>query len=295
MNNAVTFSPIIVGAMRLGLWGANFNTTQLQQFIEGCLSMQLTSFDHADIYGDYTTESDFGKVFQQQPTLRQQLQIITKCGIRRVCANRPQHRTKTYDSSPEHIITSVENSLKALHTDYIDVLLLHRPDFLMNPSEIAKAFEDLKASGKVLAFGVSNFSPSQFDLLNSYTPLISNQIEVSITQRNAFTDGTLDQCLKHQIRPMAWSPLAGGALFGNNQTPSVQRIKKAALSIQQKYNASLDQILLAWLLKHPSGILPVTGTTQLSRIKAAKEALPISLTNSEWYDLWQAATGETVA
>jgi len=287
------FSPLIIGTMRLGTWGANLDTAAWQTFIEACLSMNMTTFDHADIYGDYTTERDFGKVLKQAPQLRERLKIITKCGICRVCENRPNHRIKSYNSSKIHIIESVENSLRELQTDYIDMLLLHRPDYLMQPDEIAEAFTELLSSGKVKSFGVSNFTPSQFALLNDAFPLATNQVEISMTKRDAFEDGTLDQCIQHGISPQAWSPLGGGSIFNENEQAT--RIKNVAQPIIDAHQATFDQIVLAWLLRHPAGILPVLGTTKLERIKAAVQALDIQLSRTEWYDLWQAATGETIA
>ncbi len=289
------FSTLIMGTMRLGLWGVNYNTQQWQEFIENCLELGVTTFDHADIYGDYTTEADFGKVLKAQPGLRNQLQIITKCGIRRVCKQRPDHRIKSYDSSKAHIIWSAENSLKELNIDSIDLLLLHRPDWLMQPDEVAEAFHQLQEAGKVKAFGVSNFTPSQFDLLNDRFPLVTNQVEISILHRNSFEDGTLDQCLKHHIRPQAWSPMGGGAIFNKGGNEQVNRIQDVLNPLSAKYNATPDQILLAWLLRHPAGIQPVLGTTKIERVRAAVKALEIQLLQAEWYDLWQAATGKKIA
>jgi len=165
----------------------------------------------------------------------------------------------------------------------------------MNPNEIAEAFSQLKQAGKVKHFGVSNFTPSQFDLLNSYTPLVTNQIEVSITHRNAFEDGTLDQCIKHKIQPTAWSPLGGGAIFGVTEDEQIQEIQKVAQALGKKYDAGIDQILLAWINKHPARIVSVLGTSKSKRVEAALKALEIELSHEEWYELWQAAIGEEVA
>lgn len=288
-------APLSIGTMRFGKWGANMSTSELLGLVEACLSLGLSNFDHADIYGDYTTEGDFGKIFKEKPSLREQIQIVTKCGIKMVCDNRPEHKLKSYDSDEAHIIGSVETSLQNLQTDYLDLLLLHRPDFLMNPHEIAGAFEKLKDSGKVKYFGVSNFTPSQFDLIHSVTPLVTNQIEASILHLNPFEDGTLDQCLSKNIVPMAWSPYGGGAIFSEDVTEQTQRIKKVATPLCQKYDCSLDQLLLAWLCLHPSGIVPVLGSTKIERIKAALAATDIVMEKEDWYDLWQASTGETIA
>lgn len=293
-TSAIEFSPLIIGTMRLGEWGVKMNTSALEIFVEECLALGLNDFDHADIYGHYTTEEDFGKLLKIRPDLRAKIQLTTKCGIKLVTPNRPTHQIKSYDSSKEHILRSAEQSLKALSTDYVDLLLIHRPDFLMDPAAIATAFEQLKSSGKVKHFGVSNFTPSQFDLLNSYFPLVTNQVEISITHLNAFQDGTLDQCLKYKIAPTAWSPLGGGAMFQDSDDQRILRIKKIAGLLADKHEVQIDQILLAWLLKHPSGILPLLGTSKISRVKSALNATTINLSHEEWYMLLEASVGHEV-
>ncbi len=293
-DTQISFAPLIVGTMRLGEWGAKMSTKEYEGFIEECLEMGLNDFDHADIYGHYSTEEEFGQVLKQRPELRQKMQLTTKCGIKLPTPRRPDFRTQSYDSTKAHIISSAEQSLKNLSTDYLDLLLIHRPDFLMDPSEIAEAFETLRSAGKVLHFGVSNFTPSQFDLLNSFTPLVNNQVEISLTHLNPFEDGTLDQCLKHRIIPTAWSPLGGGAIFSNDPDEQTVRIQKACDILCEKYNAGRDQIILAWLLKHPAGIIPVLGTTKVSRIAKALESTKINLSHQEWYELWEASKGEPV-
>lgn len=290
-----SLSPFIIGTMRLGKWGSNFSTKEYEEFIESCISLKLIDFDHADIYGDYTTEHEFGQVIKSRPDLRKNLRIITKCGIKMKTANRPEHVVKSYDLSKSHIKKSVEASLKNLHTDFIDLLLLHRPDYLMDPNEIAEAFTELKKEGKVLNFGVSNFTPSQFDLLNSITPLFTNQIEVSLLQRKAFEDGTLDQCTKLGVVPTAWSPLGGGLLFQEAETESNKKIQQVLSMLGKKYELSADQVLYAWLRKHPAGIIPVLGTSKIERIKTAIDVLDVTLSHEEWYMLWEAAIGEEIA
>jgi len=289
------WSPLIIGTMRLGKWGVQMDRKTLAYFIDECLDLGLKDFDHADIYGHYTTESDFGEVIKNRPDLKNKVRVTTKCGIKMICDNRPNHRIKSYDSSKEHIIASAENSLDALGMDCIDLLLLHRPDYLMQPAEIAAAFEQLKQQGKVKAFGVSNFSAAQLDLLHSYTPLLNHQIEVSLLHLDAFENGTLDQCLKLGIAPSAWSPFGGGSIFSDSDDPQIQRIQRVTNQLAQRYEATSDQILLAWLLKHPASILPVLGTSKISRIKNAMAALRIQLSREEWYELWQAAIGTEVA
>lgn len=288
-------APFMVGTMRMGQWGSKMNASEIEKFIEGCIALDLIDFDHADIYGSYTTEADFGAVLKKSPDLRTQMRITTKCGIKMVSENRPEHQIKSYDLTKDHIKRSVENSLLALHTDHIDTLLLHRPDYLLDPHEIAAAFTELENEGKVKYFGVSNFSVSQFELLQEIFPLCTHQVEVSLLHREAFENGVLDQCQKWGITPTAWSPLGGGALLKSSEDQDMTEVQKKITTLCEKYDAQPDQVLLAWLRKHPAGIVPVLGTSKLSRIKNAKESLKIHLTHEEWYMLWQAATGTEIA
>jgi predicted oxidoreductase len=294
--NQTKFSPVIAGTMKWGVWGAKFNTNEYLQLIDDCMQMGVTTFDHADIYGHYTTEEEFGKALAERKELRSQMQLITKCGIKMVTPNRPHHTIKHYDTSKEHITHSAHLSLKHLHTDYIDLLLIHRPDPLMHPDEIAEAFTQLKKEGKVLQFGVSNFAPSQVEMIASRFPIITNQIEISILYLKPFTDGTLDQSITKNIIPMAWSPLGGGNLFALAQEDErAKRIIAVADILAEKYSVAPDQVLLSWLLQHPSGILPVLGTSKAERIKKALEATKIKMERQEWFMLWRASTGHEVA
>lgn len=291
----MNFSSIIAGVMKWGTWGSKFDMAAYENIIKESIALGVTTFDHADIYGDYTTEEEFGNVLKQQPSLRQQMQIITKCGIRRPCANRPQFKIKSYDTSFNHIIESVETSLENLGTDYIDALLIHRPDFIMNADEIAKAFAQLKQQGKVLHFGVSNFSPSQVSLLSSRFQVEINQIQCSMLHLHPFADGTLDQCQELNIVPMAWSPLGGGNIFAATDDERILRIRAVAEMLALKYNSAPDVVLLSWLMQHPSKIIPVLGTSKTARIKAALDAATLQLEREEWYMLWRASTGKEVA
>lgn len=291
----VSHSSIIAGTMRLGIWGANFNKLQMQQFIEQCIELRAVDFDHADIYGHYTTEATFGEVLKNNSSLRSSIYLTTKCGIKLLAENRPDHQIKSYDTSKEHIIYSAEQSLKNLETDYIDILLLHRPDYLMHPTEIAEAFEILKKSGKVKAFGVSNFSASQFELLNSFTPLITNQVAISALHLNAFNDGTLDQSFQLGLSPTAWSPLGGGTYFSNEPNEQISRLQPVVEKLSEKYTCKEDELLLAWLAKHPSGIIPVIGTSKIERVASAVKAQQIDISHEDWYKVWQASTGKEVA
>jgi predicted oxidoreductase len=291
---SIKLSPVIAGCMKWGQWGAKFSPQQYLQMIEDCLETGIDCFDHADIYGDYTTEEEFGAALKTKPSLRDQIKIITKCGIRRFTPNRPEHRISYYDTSKEHILKSVERSLKNFDTDHVDVLLIHRPDPLMHPEEIAEAFQTLKQQGKVLHFGVSNFTTSQTAMMHSRFTVEFNQVEISILNMEPLHNGQMDQCLELKIIPMAWSPLGGGNLFAHADDERIRRIVAAATIVADKYAVGPDQILLNWLLMHPACIVPVLGTSKVDRVKKALEAMEIKMTREEWFMLWRASTGHDV-
>ena len=290
--NRVKQKPI-VGCMRWGTWGANFTTGQYQQMIEQCIENGLDEFDHADIYGDYTTEAEFGTVLKENSSLRDKMKLITKCGIKMMSSNRPLHTIKSYDTTKEHILQSVDNSLKNLNTDYIDTLLIHRPDVLMDPHEIAETITLLKKSGKIKSFGVSNFTTAQVELIHSYVPVEQHQVEISTTNLNAYNNGVLEQAQLKGINIQSWSPLGNG-LF-DIKTESHKRILDTAAQISFIHNTSVSSVLLAFLYMHPANIIPVMGTTKIERLIEAKGAMNINLTKTEFYQLWTAATGVEVA
>jgi predicted oxidoreductase len=283
----------IVGCMRWGTWGANFSTNQYQQIIEQSIEIGLDEFDHADIYGDYTTEAEFGEVLKGNSSLRSKMKLITKCGIKMISPNKPLHHIKSYDTSKNHIRQSVEASLKHFHTDYIDTILLHRPDVVMDPHEIAEIITTLKQEGKIRSFGVSNFTTNQVELINNYIKVEQHQVEISTTNLNAFHNGVLEQAQLKGITIQAWSPLGNG-LF-DIKTAAHKRIIEAAEQISFVHNTSVSSILLAFLYMHPAKIVPVLGTTKLERLMEAKEAMKINLSRTEFYQLWTASTGEEVA
>lgn len=287
-------SPVIAGCMKWGQWGVKYSTAQYLQLIENCIANNITSFDHADIYGDYTVEEEFGNALKQKPHLRQQMQLITKCGIRRFTPNRPEHTIHSYDTSKKHIILSAERSLKNLSTDFIDIILIHRPDPLMDPYEIAEAFEQLKKEGKVLHFGVSNFTPSQMDLMMKIWKVEFNQLEVSVIHPDPFHDGSLDKCIEHSIRPMSWGPLGSGKLLADEPDERSKRILSVATMLAEKHNATVDQVLLAFIFKHPSNIIPVIGSTKIERLRSAYNASQVNIEREEWFMLWRASKGHEV-
>jgi predicted oxidoreductase len=290
------FSRLSVGVWRIDESNIT-EASKLVSFIEEVMEMGYTTFDQADIYGGYSNEEIFGGALKLKPSLRDKMEIVTKCGIKLISAKRPEHKIKSYDTSAQHIIKSVDNSLRQLNAGFIDLLLIHRPSPLMNPDEIAETFSSLKASGKVNYFGVSNFTPSQFNMVQSRCdfPLVTNQIEASLMCLNPFTDGSLDLCLEKNIVPMVWSPFAGGKIF-DLANPQTQRIQKVIDELKMKYTgASKEQILIAWLLKHPSKMLPIMGTFRMEVLKSVANAESIQLTDQEWFELYCASTGSEVA
>ena len=289
--NKSNFSKIIAGTMSWGVWGKNFNSNRMQRMIETTVDLGISSFDHADIYGGYTTESAFGNAFSKTTIARSTVQFISKCGIQLKTPNRP-NELKHYDCSKDYIIFSAEASLRHLKTEYLDLLLIHRPSPLMDPHEVMEAVEQLKKEGKIINFGVSNFTPSQVDLLSSEVDVAVNQIEFSAVQFQALFDERLNQMLKHKITPMAWAPL--GAVFSAETTSQKKRILDQIKHLTTKYKASPDQLLLAWVLKHPSGIHPVIGSTNLKRIQAASQAVSIHLTTQDWFKILEASQGYEV-
>jgi predicted oxidoreductase len=288
--NKIPFSKIIAGTMTWGVWGKNCSTSQMIELMNLCLESGISTFDHADIYGGYTTEESFGKAFGESQINRKDLQLISKCGIQLMSENR-KNTIKHYQYSKAYIITAAERSLKNLQTDYLDLLLLHRPSPLMQVDEIAEAVEKLKIEGKILDFGVSNFTPSQSDLIETKTKINYNQIEFSVTHLEPMIDGSLDHMQTNKITPMCWSPL--GTVFRKEDEQS-QRIKKVANELASKYGVSDDIILLAWILKHPAGIMPVCGTSDAKRLSQLMQATTIEIELQDWFSLWTASTGNDV-
>lgn len=287
-----TFSRIIAGAWR---WNSVPAST-IEQLINTALDEGITTFDHADIYGDYGNETTFGEVIARQPQLAKKMQLVTKCGIKLRSSKRPEHRINHYDSSKAHIIKSAENSLSLLHVDHIDLLLIHRPDPLMDVEEVASAFGQLKKDGKVLHFGVSNFTTTQFDLLQGALPfpLVTNQIELSLFCTAPLFNGTIEQLYRQKASAMAWSPLGGGRTFVAED--EVSRAARAKVSeLAGKYNnATTTQFFIAWLLKHPSKIFPVVGTSKPERLIEAARSIDVALDTQDWYEMLKAVRGRDV-
>ncbi|MBT8288916.1 MAG: aldo/keto reductase [Flavobacteriaceae bacterium] len=284
------FSKIISGAMTWGRWGKSLDSDGMIALMNKCLEIGIDSFDHADIYGGYTTEADFGNAFSKSRIDRENIKLISKCGIQYVCEQRPV-KVKHYNYNKDYIIKSVETSLKNLNTDYLDLFLLHRPSPLMHPQEVMEAVAKLGQEGKIIDFGVSNFTTSQVELIASEVPVLVNQVEFSLSQFNAMHDGTLDQMIRLDMIPMAWSPL--GNLF-REENEQVIRIHQAMEEIMEKYDATADQLALAWIMKHPAGIHPVVGTTNMERLTRAQQAISIDMELEDWFTLLVASQGHKV-
>ncbi len=287
-NNS--FSRIIAGTMTWGQWGKGFKPKEVSELISFCLDIGITTFDHADIYGGYTTEAEFGKGFAKSGIKRENVEFISKCGIQFDAKARP-NRVKHYDYSQKYILASVERSLKSLRTDYLDLLLLHRPSPLLNPDEVLEAVSRLRKEGKIINFGVSNFTPSQIAMLETTVPVTANQVEFSLTSNSAMYDGSLEDCITNNRMAMSWSPL--GTYFKETDA-KVKRIQKEIRPLMEKYNASADQLLLAWILQHPAKVYPVVGTATQSRLKDAVGATNIELELQDWFILLAASQGKEV-
>ena len=291
---------VIYGCWRLADDPSGHEPARVQRKIEACLDLGIDTFDHADIYGDYRCERIFGDALRQDPQLRDRMRLISKCDIALISPGRPSHTVKHYDTSPEHIRGSVERSLDNLATDHLDLLLLHRPDPLMDAHKTAEALDELVKNGEIRAVGVSNFTPSQVDLLAAFleAPLVVNQIELSLLHPSPLVDGSLDHCQRTGIHPMAWSPLGGGRLFDAGD-PAAARVTAALRQLAQDREIhgqedSLTQLALAWVLALPSRPTVIVGSNRVERIEAAAGAADLALERQEWFTLYEAALGHEV-
>ena len=283
----MNLSRIISGTMNWGTWGANYSKQEMCQLISESFDSGINSFDHADIYGGYTTEESFGDAFIDTGIKREDVFFISKCGIMYPSKKLPI-KTKHYDYSEDHIIKSVNNSLKYLQTDYLDCLLLHRPSPLMDINIIANTVESLIKSGKIKSFGVSNFTADQMDMFKGKVEILYNQINLSLTHLDHMFDGTLEYMQANKILPMAYSPL--GSYFKEESN----KIKKVVESLKDKYSCTDYQLLISWLLKHPSKVYPVIGTTKSDRIKKSMKSLKIEIELIDWFELLEASVGNRV-
>ncbi|EJN04319.1 aldo/keto reductase [Phyllobacterium sp. YR531] len=296
-HDNLSLSRLVLGAWRLLSGPDRPDADSVAKLIEGAISIGLTSFDHADIYGNYGVEEVFGAGLKRWRGKRDAIELITKCDIMLTTDARPTNRVKHYDTSAAHIRTSVERSLKNLGTDYIDVLLIHRPDPLMDADDTARGLEDAVKAGKVRAVGVSNFLPWQFDLLASRLPfpLVTNQIELSTMHVAPLTDGSLDHAQRLKYPPMIWSPLGGGSLFTGEGAQEL-RVRKALSEVAAELgNADISAVAIAWLLRHPAKLIPVLGSLKIDRLTTMATALDIELDRQQWFAILKASSGQDVA
>lgn len=288
------FSELVQGYWRMAEWG--MSPQQRLSFLKQHVELGVTTVDHADIYGNYQCELLFGEALALDKSMRDQIEIVTKCGIHLCGDHTPERKINHYDTSKQHIVASVNNSLSRLNIENIDVLLIHRPDALMNADEVAETFLALKKAGKVTHFGVSNHSPRQFELLQSKldAPLVTNQVEINPLNFDVVDDGTLDQMQTENTRPMAWSCLAGGSIFSGNSEKET-RVRNELEAIRQEIGAeSIDQVIYAWVRHLPSKPLPIIGSGKIERVQTAIEALKFELTREQWYRVWVASKGHGV-
>lgn len=291
LSPTLNFSRLIQGFWRLDKWQQT--PQQTLAFIEQLLELGIDTFDHAACYGGFTTEESFGKALALNKSLRDKMTLVTKCGILYPNKVLPEMKSHHYDNSYRHIIWSAERSLQKLHTDQLDLLLIHRLSPCADPEQIAQAFDQLYQEGKVKNFGVSNYTPAKFSMLQSYVnqPLVTNQIEISPLHLKPFDDGSLDFLLEKRIKPMAWSPFAGGRLFDPLDERGA-RVSQALLEIgEQKGESRLEVLALAWLLAHPAKIMPILGSGKIERVRSASDALQLSFSEEEWIKVYVAAQG----
>ncbi|HCG5962109.1 TPA: aldo/keto reductase family oxidoreductase [Vibrio parahaemolyticus] len=292
--NGPEFSELVQGYWRAADWG--MTAQERLSFLKQHIELGITTVDHADIYGNYECEALFGEALALDKSVRDQIQIVTKCDINLCGDKTPERKINHYDTSSAHIYQSVNNSLERLNVDEIDVLLIHRPDVLMDADEVAEAFTELHKVGKVKHFGVSNFTPRQFELLQSRLgkPLVTNQVEINPLNFEVAHDGTLDQMQMLRTRPMAWSCLGGGSIFSGESEQAIL-VRNELEAIREEMGAtSIDQVIYAWVRRLPSKPIPIIGSGKIERVQTAVNALNIELTREQWYRVWVASKGHGV-
>ena len=290
--NGPDLSRVVAGMWRMVEW--NMTVEQRIALIEQCVAMGVTSFDHADIYGNYGVEGLFGEALRAQPSLRDRIQLVSKCGIKLLSNKRPDHTIQHYDTTAGHIVASAEESLRQLHTDRLDLLLIHRPDPLMDFDEIAEAFTRLKQAGKVLHVGVSNFSRHQFEVLNRRVELATNQVEFSPLHVAPMFDETFDGLQDLGVNPMIWSPLAGGRLFTSNDA-NAENLRLVVKEIADRLRQPFASVIFAWIMQLPSSPIPLTGSGRIEAISVAVAGCGFQLSRTDWFTILRAARGHEVA
>ncbi len=287
LSSEVTVSRIIQGFWRLHTW--NWTPETLHEFMLQAIALGVTTFDTAEIYGNYTAEAQLGAVLKLDPSLRSKIQIITKTGINKPNPDNP-YAFKHYETSYDKIIASCNASLKKLNTSYIDIYLIHREDPFFDHHGAARAFKQLKQEGKIKAYGVCNYDPVKFSAFHKVTDqaLVTNQIEVSPLMFEHFNSGMLDLLQSEGVHPMFWSPLAGGSIFTSDE-PSIVNLRMVLTKIALKHQVDLDTIVFAWLLMHPVQGLAISGSQKIERLKNAIAGLSVKLTLEEWYEIYLAS------
>lgn len=294
--NGPSFSKLIYGTWRILDDAETANSDDLLKRFHKCLELGITTIDTAEIYGLYKVEEFIGQTLKKEPGLRDKLEIVTKCGIYVPCDFHPDRKTAFYNADAARLVKSTEKSLRLMGIDHIDLLLVHRPDWLTSADETAAGLNKLLKDGKIRAAGVSNYNVHQFELLNSRMdqPLVTNQIEFSLLHMDPIYDGTGDQCQRLGIKPMAWSPLGKGVLMDKTD-PAAARIHAKCAEFSAKYgNATVDQLAYAWIMAHPSQPMPIIGTNKIDRLIATAKSADIKLDREDWYALWTAAKGHGI-
>ena len=295
MNRVKLNEQLSLSRMAYGMWrlsdDEDTSPARVQAKVDACLAQGITTMDQADIYGGYMAEEILGNALKGTG-LRSEIEIVTKCDIVAPAGRHAQARVKYYDTSRQHITQSVEDSLRLMGIEQIDLLLIHRPDPMMDHHETGTTLDDLVASGKVSNIGVSNFRPWDMDLLQSAmkTRLVTNQIEISVIANDAFTNGDLAYLQRHDIKPMAWSPLAGGTLFTDANASLLAIMRR----LGDKQGGDTSAVALAWLMAHPANIIPVVGTNNLDRLRALSTAFDVELGREDWFEIYTAALGHEV-
>lgn len=287
INSDVSLSRLIYGMWRIGD-DADTSTSHVQAKIESCLSQGITTMDQADIYGGYEAEEILGNALKGT-NLRDKIEIVTKCDIVAPAGRYSDAKVKYYDTSRAHVMASVEHSLRLTGTDYVDLLLIHRPDPMMDAEETGAALDEIVASGKAKSVGVSNFKLHDWTLLQSamFSPLVTNQIELSLLAHEGFTNGDVAYLQERKVAPMAWSPLGGGSLFLQENKVLLNTLK----AIGEINGVDETAVAVAWLLAHPAKIMPVMGTNSLARIGKISDALKVKMDRETWFELYSIALG----
>ena len=290
------FSPLAFGTWRVLEDPLSATPAALLELLKACLDCGITTIDTAEIYGGYRVEELTGAALALDAGVKGRMEVITKAGIFVPNAFHPDRRFAHYNASAARLIKSAEKSLRGLGVEALDCFLVHRPDWVASIDETAAGLNRLVKDGKIRSAGVSNYSASQFAALSSRMeqPLVTNQVEFHPFHMDPIVDGVFDQCQEKRVRPMAWSPMAGGRIFAEGDADAA-RLRLACSEMSGRYGgASVDQLVLAWIMAHPVKPMPVLGTAKAARVRAAAGAMDVALTREDWYGLWEAAKGHRI-